>query len=346
MILNKIAKQIIKKRFEKNINEKELLNPKYISIEISEKCNLKCRICNQWKESNNLKKLDFKDIKKLIDELRKYYPNVILEFSGPEPLMNKELLLKSLNYACSKNVHTALSTNGTLFSKEGVEILLNLNLNHISVSLDSSDPKINDYIRNFNGSFQIITQGIKRLVDHKKANKSIKTKLSVTCVVTDKNVKELTKVYYLCRKLGIDNINYNTYVSDNSYFFDKEKNIAQDEFWVKKENICVLKNQIKKILRIKEINSAPIISTNKRILRSIPDYFELKLNRQNQSCLAGFNYFHITNFGEVTVCGKGPYLNIRKMTIKEIWESEEFKDTRLNVKNCNKPCLNNCFRLD
>lgn len=341
-----LKRKIIKKEIQNDRFIEKFPTPKYISIEISEKCNLKCKICNQWKESNKLKKLNFKNIKKLIDELKKYYPKAILEFSGPEPLMNKDLLLKSLRYAQSNCVRTALSTNGTLLSKKNVEDLLNLGLNHISVSLDGSNPKTNDYIRNFNGSFQTIIEGIKKLIKYKRKNGSINTKISVTCVITNKNVAELVNVYYLCKKLGVDSINYNAYVLDNSYFFDKEKNPSQDEFWVKKENIPLLKDQMKKLLKIKESKSRPIIATDMNILCNIQNYFELKLKIQEQACLAGFNYFHITNFGEVTVCGKGPHLNIRKKNIKEIWNSKEFQETRFKVKNCKKLCLNNCFRLN
>lgn len=340
-----MTKWIAKKEHSNEEQIKTFYNPKYISIEIQDKCNLRCRICNQWKEVNNLKKLDFDNIKRLIDELKKYYPDAILEFSGPEPLMNLSLLLKSLDYARSKNVRTALSTNGILLSKENVEALLNLGLNHISVSLDGSKPETNDYTRSLNGSFKTIIDGIKRLVEYKQKNKHIATKISITCVITDKNVAELVKVYYFCKELGVDSINYNTYVPDNSYSLNKEKGLPQDEFWVKKENIPILKARIKELLRLKKNSLQPVIATDTNVLKKIPKYFELKLSMQER-CLAGLNYFHITNFGEVTVCGKGPHLNIKKKGIKEIWESKEFQKTRSEIENCKKPCLNNCFRLN
>lgn len=343
-MLKNILKQWMKELPNSNQTEK-LPKPKYISIEISEKCNLKCRICNQWKESNKLKKLGIKDIKKLIEELKEYYPKTVLEFSGPEPLMNEELLISSLEYAKSKKIHTAISTNGTLISEKNKEALLNLELNHISISLDSFKSKTNDYIRNSNGSFETITKNIKRLVDYKRKNRNINTKISITCVITDKNVTELVKIYYICKRLGVDNINYNAYVPDNSYFLNQKKEPFQDKFWIKKENIPILKEQIKKLLKLKKNNSKPIIATNTSVLQNIPAYFELKLTMQ-EPCLAGLNYFHITNFGEVTVCGKGPHLNIKNITIKQIWESKEFQNTRYEIKDCKKPCLNNCFRLD
>ncbi len=340
----KSIKKLIKKLKRDSISTSKLKDPKYISIEISEKCNLQCRICNQWKESNNLKKIEIKDIKKLIDEIKKYYPLAILEFSGPEPLTNKKLLLESLKYAKKQKVKTALSTNGTLLSRKNCQEILETEPHHISISLDGSKEKTNDYIRNLSGSFKKINQGIKNLVEIKKKIRDISTKISVTCVITNKNFKELIGIYKLCQKLKVDNINYNAYVPDNSYFLKKSKDISKDIFWVKEENIPLMQEQINRIIQLKEKKEEPFVATNKEVLKNIPNYFRLNL-KTTQSCLAGYNYFHITNFGEVTVCGKGPYLNIRKNTIKNIWESKEFQKTRQKVKNCQKPCLNNCFRL-
>jgi len=81
------------------------------------------------------------------------------------------------------------------------------------------------------------------------------------------------------------------------------------------------------------------------LFERFPDYFEKRQKFNRGICLAGYNYFHITNFGEITVCGKGPKLNIRDWNIDEIWNSANFWDTRMKTTKCTKPCLNNCFEL-
>jgi len=40
-----------------------LKNPKIISIDISDSCNLKCKICKQWKDKNRHKNLIFQILK-------------------------------------------------------------------------------------------------------------------------------------------------------------------------------------------------------------------------------------------------------------------------------------------
>lgn len=345
--IKKRQKMLINRFFKKKsliIRNIPSIEPKNISIEISDKCNLKCRICNQWKEQNNLKKLEFKHIKKLINELSESFENTVLEFSGPEPLTNPKILFQALEYAKNKEVKTALNTNGSLIDKETAIRLIKNNLKHISVSLDSNKPKVQDYIRQCEGLFDKNVSAVKNLVETKQELCS-KTIISVTCTITEYNVKNLIDIYDLCRSLKIDNINYNTYTIDNSYFNKNTSSYEKNEFWVKKENIKILKNSINQILNFSRRNCKPIIATSKEVLKEIPNYFQKKEKFQKGICKAGTNYFHITNFGEVTICGKGPHLNIKDYKLKDILRSEVFYQTLTKTKECKISCLNNCFYL-
>lgn len=338
---------LINRFFKKNklrAHTLPLISPKSISIEISSTCNLKCKICNQWKEKNNAKKLKFKDFKKLINEISKSFNDTTLEFSGPEPLMNPKLLFQILEYAKNKGVKTAISTNGSLIDKETAVKLIKNNLKHISISLDSNKHEVQDYIRQCNGLFKKNVSVIKNLVEAKQELYS-KTVISVTCTITEYNVNELVDLYNLCKSLKVDSINYNAYSVDNSYFNKNMPDYENDEFWVKKKNIPLLKNNINQILNFSRNNCKPTVATPKEVLKEIPNYFQKKEKFQKGICKAGMNYFHITSFGEVTVCGKGPHLNIKKHKIKDVLRSEEFYKTLTKTKECKIPCLNNCFYL-
>jgi MoaA/NifB/PqqE/SkfB family radical SAM enzyme len=338
-------RNFLKNKKKLTICDGSLITPKSISIEVSDKCNLKCRICNQWKEKNNLKKIELKDFKRLVDEISEKFNDAVLEFSGPEPLTNQHLLFKILEYAKDKNVKTALSTNGSLINKEIAKKLIKCEPGHISTSLDSPEPDIQDYIRNCEGLFSQIIKSIKNLVEAKSITNS-KTIISVTCTVTDYNAKDLTKVYDLCKSLSVDSVNYNAYAIDNSYFNKEKLSYENDAFWVKKVNIPHLKRGLKKIISIAKKGQNPIIATPEDVLKEMCNYFEKKELFKIGVCKAGLNYFHITNFGEVTICGKGPHLNIKDYAIKDILRSEEFNKTLIETRKCKIPCLNNCFHLE
>jgi len=338
---------LIKKFFNKKINLDDMpcaIKPKSVSIEVSDNCNLRCRICNQWKEQNNLKKLELKDFKKLIDEISGSFQDTTLEFSGPEPLTSQKLLFRALSYAQKKAVKTAISTNGALISRGIAEKLIAYNLNHISVSLDSPNPEVQDYLRNCKGLFGKNISSIKNLIKAKQKSGS-KTIISITCTITDYNTSDLMGLYGLCRSLNVDSVNYNAYVIDNSYFNKDMRAYEKDEFWVKSKNIPNLKKNIKSIILLANRHGKPTVATPLAVLEEVPAYFEKKELFHKGTCKAGSNYFHITNFGEVTVCGKGPHLNIKDYPLRDILRSEDFFKTLDETKKCKTPCLNNCFYL-
>jgi len=334
---------VLKNKLRKDRILKKLLEIKNISIDISDKCNLRCKICNQWKDSNKHKKLEFEDIKRLIDQISKFYPDAILEFSGQEPLLKKDLLFKCFEYGSKKNISLSLSTNGTLIDKKIAEQLMKFNLHHISISLDGFKEE-HDYLRNREGVFDDVIEGLKLLVGIKKDGKT-NTAVSVTTVITNYNVDKLLDFYHFLKELEIDSVNFNAYILDNSYFFDKKATYENNEFWISSENIQKLKEVIGELIKLKKENLKPTITNSIKQLKAIPDYFKERNKFEKGVCFAGNNYFHITNFGEVTVCGKGPHLNIKDYSLEEIWKHQNFKKTRLAIQNCKKPCLSNCFEI-
>ncbi len=320
-----------------------LVKPKGISVDISDRCNLRCRICNQWKDSNKHKKLEFEDIKILIDQISKFCPDAMLEFSGQEPLLKKDLLLRCLEYASRKQLNLALSTNGVLMDEKTAEQFMRLNIHHIALSLDGFK-ETQDYLRNKKGCFEEVIKGLKLLGGYKK-NMGVDTTISITTVINDKNINELLELYDFLKEVQVDSINFNAYILDNSYFFNKKATYENNEFWVSSTRIRDLKEVINKLVALKKEGSKPIITNPITQLRAIPSYFSNRNKFKKEICFAGYNYFHITNFGEITVCGKGPHLNIKDYGIEEIWKHPDFRKTRLAVQNCKKPCLSNCFEL-
>jgi MoaA/NifB/PqqE/SkfB family radical SAM enzyme len=323
--------------------DRNLKNPKFISIDISNTCNLRCRICKQWKDENKHEKIKHKDMKTLIDQIKTYFPNTLLEFSGQEPLLKQDLLFNALLYANDVGVKTALSTNGTLVDKKIAKSLITYDMHHISISLDGFE-KTHNYLRNSDKAFKSSLQGLKNLLLYKRKIKS-DTAIAVTFVITALNFREIPKFYNFLKKLGVDCINFNSFVIDNSYFFDPSAPY-DSEFWIKNKDLNDFKKIVSFLTELKKEESKPTITNSLLQLKLMPDYFEKKQLFNSGKCLAGYNYFHITNFGEVTVCGKGPKLNIKSNNIRVIWLSKQFDRTRKKVENCKKPCLNNCFYLE
>jgi MoaA/NifB/PqqE/SkfB family radical SAM enzyme len=314
--------------------------PLFINIGLTHKCNLRCKICETWKFGLNEKdELKLDELQKLVNQIGRW-GDINLSFAGGEPLIRKKELLECIKLAKRWMLTTHLTTNGQLIDRKTAGELVSSGLDFLQISLDGSK-ETNDYIRG-KGSYEKAIKAIKEL---KRAKEKIGSdlKLSLTTVVTDKNIDELLDMVKFVEDFGLHEVSFNPYNLDTSYM--KNKNYEKDEFWVKKKNIPKLKRICDKLIKIRKERG--IVGTPFFMLRMMPNYFEKKLFFRDGICLAGFSYMYIKPNGDVDVCGKGPSLNVRKYSIKRIWYSLNFVKTRIKIFRCKRPCLMLCFpRID
>jgi len=315
--------------------------PLFINIGLTHRCNLRCKICETWKfglkPENELK---LPELKNLVNEIGRW-GGINLSFAGGEPLLRKKELLECIKLAKKWKLVTHVTTNGQLIDRKTAEELVTSGLDFLQISLDGVKKKTNDYIRG-KGTYK---RAIKAIKEVKKAKEKFNSdlKLSITTVVTNKNLDELLDMVRLVENLGLYEVSFNPYNLDTSY--TKEKSYEKDEFWVKKNNIPKLRRICKELIKIKKREGK--IGTPFFMLRMMPNYFEKKLMFKDGICLAGFSYLYVKPNGDVDVCGKGPSLNVRKNSIKKIWYSLNFIKTRFNIMRCKRPCLMLCFpRID
>lgn len=149
-----------------------------LTLNIVNSCNLRCRYC--WNEAGsygrsrpNYKKMNeetaFKAVNLLIKEA-KGADDLVVDFYGGEPLLNFELIKKTIEFCRDIqrkkkiNFRFLLATNGTLLTKERGEYLIGNGVD-IAVSLDGPK-KIQDKQRPFpdgEGSFKVIKDNINSL---------------------------------------------------------------------------------------------------------------------------------------------------------------------------------------
>ncbi|MEQ8768703.1 MAG: radical SAM protein [Planctomycetota bacterium] len=117
-----------------------------VNIEVTNTCNLRCTICPV---NNGMKRpkafLDFEVFRKIIDE----NPGLdfILPFQWGEPLLHPQIF-EMIEYANRAGVRTMITTNGTLFTEEKIEKIVQSPLTRITFSIDGDDES-HERIRGF-----------------------------------------------------------------------------------------------------------------------------------------------------------------------------------------------------
>lgn len=174
-----------------------LKGPLQIVFNITNRCNLRCLHCfNQSGENLKEKELTEKEVLELIEEISDIKP-FNLCFSGGEPLIRKELLLKSAKILSSKGIRLSLVTNGYFLDKKTVKELKDSGVSDIEVSIDGATSETHERLRGTKGSFYRALKALKNLheVDFPTYEASF--------VVTKFNIDELEETVLLLEKIHV-----------------------------------------------------------------------------------------------------------------------------------------------
>ena len=175
--------------------------PLFAWFSLTEDCNLHCRYCFTDAQLC-VKRPDVKKNELTTEQVFDILDNVseagtmAIQFAGGEPLLRRDLV-EIISYAVSKNIYTALNTNGTLVEKSIVRALSDAGLSQVKVSVDGLREN-HDWNRG-SGVFDKAINAIKLFRDYGQIP-------SVYLIMTLSNVNysDLVPLLDLTRELGVE----------------------------------------------------------------------------------------------------------------------------------------------
>lgn len=172
-----------------------------IFIELTNACNLNCIHCYNDSGNDNLNiEIPFRDIKKILDNVKQYGCNHVV-LSGGETLMytNLTFLIKWLR---KQDFDVLLITNSLLLSEKKVLFLMENNIK-IQISVDGYNATTNDSIRG-KGIFKKIVDVLKILNTHSYMNN-----VYINVVLNCKNFDKVLYYKDFCKQYNINNLSFN-----------------------------------------------------------------------------------------------------------------------------------------
>lgn len=151
----------------------------FAGLFITDRCNLKCRMCDYWKNKNPKKELTPEQWKQILDKLKINRVHII----GMEPLLYKDFdrLLKTIKPG--RNI--MLTTNGILLDKHIPAI--SKYVSNTAVSLDGL-AKVHDRIRGIKGTFDWAFNSLLKL-------KWSGAEVRVSMAITPENTNQIIPLY-------------------------------------------------------------------------------------------------------------------------------------------------------
>ena len=172
--------------------------PHAISIDITNKCNLRCLHCFNNSGENEICKDEMTDneVLNFIGSLKDANLYNVC-FCGGETLIRKELLIECIRTIKKSGSHASMVTNGILADKKTILELERAGIDAIQFSLDGLEISHNK-LRNKDGVFQSVIDAIRIVLNETKVH------LSIAFSPTSFNTEEFLQVRDLLEKIYLE----------------------------------------------------------------------------------------------------------------------------------------------
>lgn len=191
-------------KIDENLEKKyEVTNfPLNVAIEMTNHCNLNCIMCGHDKQTRKKGYMSSELYRRIIDEVVIENPNtrIWLDFYG-EPLLLGYKLYYFIDYAKKKGcTNVATNTNGTLMKKEYADMLLDSDIDYISIDCDGFSKEVYESIR-VGADRDVFFDNITYLLEEKK-RRNKKVIIDVKAIEMEKNKHEISQIMKYWSELG------------------------------------------------------------------------------------------------------------------------------------------------
>ncbi len=327
-----------------NIHSEVYASPYSCYLNLTTKCNLRCRHCFGGYSTEIQNELSLDEWKKVIDELiqeKIFFVNI----SGGEPTQSP-FFKEFISYLSKKGLHFILTTNA-VFSKDIGDFILKHReyLIGVKISLDGPDVESHGFIRldsneKYNPSLFKIT------LDNIFLFKKNKIPITIATVLHSKNIEKIKEFEKLIKKINPISWFISPLIpigrGEINYFISKQYDYFNMNFWGS------LKNEgIKNKINVNLIDSPSRMDSS-----GLSAY----------SCSATLNFCEIHSDGIVSPCPLCricipqkfmKFENIKEKSLNKIWNGKTFNKFRsfMNkgcdgckmLSKCNK-CIAQSFR--
>lgn len=287
-------------------------HPLTIQMDLSWRCNLRCRHCYLGDTKLIAEALNEREWKEVIKQSYKMQIPKIA-FLGGEPIM-AEYFFSLSKFAAELGFKLYTTTNGTLVTPSIANLLLKCGYNEIDVSLDGAVNESHEFLRGI-GTFKHTLAGIEYLIASGLRVKS-------ATVLYSKNFREINDLLRIGNEMNLDQMYFNPLLPGGrgkEIWRQYELNFSQ--WLIVKETIRNWNTEGKKPKAFAESN----FDFGKI------DSISLNLNGCDYAgCKAGKRELIITPDGFVASCPlvsterRFQTMNVRNHSLEEIWQNDQW----------------------
>jgi len=321
---------------------RSLAPPDRVSLNVTLRCNLTCTMCTTCYDAPEL---STDEVKSIIDQTAAWGVEVFNPLGG-EPFMRGDIE-EILAYAVRRGFYVTVTTNGTLITERRARALAAIPSDrlHLNISLDG-DAQANDLIRGA-GMWQRAIQGYRRVRAADAEAGNARRKVLANTILHARNIDRFEAILDEQAALGFDGVQILT-------LFRSDPTEAPPEsaaLWFGAESLPKLRELSEALAQRAESQppSGYQIQNSPDELRRVPRYYDGEMQPLEAPCWAGWKELYINADGRAVMCdGKldflaGSFGDVRKQTLRELWQDPVLRARRQVVKTCETPCIQKCY---
>lgn len=333
--------------------------PETISLFLTYRCNLRCKMCGQWGENGIYRQslpkdeLSSQKLLDVLDEVRSFRPNITL--FGGEPLLHPDWF-SIVRRAKLNGLRVNMITNGTLLHRFANQIIES-GIDEIIISLDGPQ-EIHDEIRNRRGAFNSVMKGVGEINSLKEKTGKKSPVFNITTVLTPDNIVHLKSLVDISKNINAKSITFHHLIFISETQFDNFRSDIFSQFatepvdwsgFVQHELPNMNMDElIKQVRNLESSNNGLDISFYPNLqedeIRAYYTQWEFRPKSYPYRCISPWMVAYIFPDGSVRPFHSMNFDagNIQQESFKKIWNGEKFHSFRSHVKK--RKCFSVCTR--
>ena len=287
--------------------------PHAVSWNLTQRCNLQCSHCYLDAEQRagvQDAELTAEECSRVVDELARLNPGMVLILTGGEPLLHPELEA-IVERAAGAGMTPVIGSNGTLIRADRAKQLRKAGLAGWGVSVDSMQPAEHDRLRGVPGAWQRTLDGL-----------GVLRELGIPFVLQPSifswNCHQLETLAHKALELGATTVNFYFLVCTGRG--QGVTDLSAESYEQALRELARLQRTLEGRIMV----NAKCAPHQKRVVHQ-EDAASAFVAGYEGGCPAATNYFRIDSRGEVSPC---PYIpsrgaSIRTDSLSEIWSRDD-----------------------
>ena len=313
--------------------------PRNLYLEVTNRCNLKCRACVLYRGSwESARDVTLDELVRITDQLPQL-ERIALHGIG-EPLLNTDLPAM-IRHLKDRNVFVLFNSNGILLNESRQNELMDAGLDELRISLDAATAAGYKAMRDSDGFDQIVAN-LRAFVQRMRQQKALRPTLSLWFLGTRENISGLPQFLELAADIGVPQV----YLQRLVYFQDDAGyGLASSD-----KTLVASDSQTRQFLEQGQHLAKQLgIQFNASGLTTPLESVQTKTRRPHswKGCMRPTTLMYITANGNVLPCCISPFStsdyasiilgNVFESSLKDIWMGSKYRSFRKSHQTATPP---------